>query len=41
VLEKLHIVKAAEKAAEDSVKAGATSLASWHAIHRQARIVPS
>ena len=41
VLEKLHIVKAAEKAAEDSVMAGATSLASWHEIHRHARIISS
>ena len=41
VLEKLHIVKAAEKAAEDLVKAGATSLASWLEIYRHARILQS
>ena len=41
VLEKLHLVQSAEKIAEASVKAGATSLASWHEIHRHARIIQS
>jgi 4-hydroxy-4-methyl-2-oxoglutarate aldolase len=39
VLERLHRVQAAEKTAEEAVKAGATSMASWHEIHRQARII--
>lgn len=39
VLERLQAVRAAEKSAEAAVKAGATSLASWHEIHRQARII--
>jgi 4-hydroxy-4-methyl-2-oxoglutarate aldolase len=39
VLARLRAVQAAEKAAEDSVKAGATSFAHWHDILRQARIV--
>ena len=41
VLENSSSVQAAEKAAEDSVKAGATSFASWHEIHRHARIIQS
>ena len=41
VLEKLGQVRAAEKSAENSVKAGSTSLASWHEIHRRARIIQS
>lgn len=41
VLERLRIVQSAEKIAEASVKAGATSLPSWHEIHRQARIIQS
>ncbi len=41
VLEKLHLVQAAEKTAEDSVNAGATSFASWHEILRHARIIQS
>jgi 4-hydroxy-4-methyl-2-oxoglutarate aldolase len=39
VLEKLHMVQAAEKTAEEAVKSGATSFASWHEIHRNARII--
>jgi regulator of RNase E activity RraA len=39
VLARLRAVQAAEKAAEESVKAGATSFPSWHEIMRQARIV--
>jgi 4-hydroxy-4-methyl-2-oxoglutarate aldolase len=41
VLARLRAVQAAEKAAEDSVKAGATSLPSWHEATRHARIVQS
>jgi 4-hydroxy-4-methyl-2-oxoglutarate aldolase len=41
VLARLRAVQAAEKAAADSVKAGATSFASWHEIQRHARIVQS
>jgi 4-hydroxy-4-methyl-2-oxoglutarate aldolase len=41
VLEKLRMVQSAEKSAEASVKAGATSLAAWHEIHRHARIIQS
>jgi 4-hydroxy-4-methyl-2-oxoglutarate aldolase len=41
VLGKLHVVRAAEKDAEETVKDGATSFASWHEIHRQARIIES
>jgi len=41
VLARLRAVQAAEKTAEEAVKAGATSFASWHDIHRQARIIPS
>ena len=41
VLEKLHMVQAAEKTAEETVRGGATSLASWHEIHRRARIIQS
>src|SRR5438132_834963 len=39
VLIRLRAVQAAEKAAAESVKAGATSSASWHEIQRQARII--
>src|SRR5882757_5177865 len=39
VLGRLRAVQAAEKTAAESVKAGATSSASWHEIHRHARIV--
>lgn len=39
VLTRLRAVQAAEKAAEESVKAGATSFAHWQEILRQARIV--
>ena len=39
VLARLRKVQAAEKAAEDSVKAGATSLPSWHEATRHARII--
>ena len=41
VLGKLRMVQSAEKSAEASVKAGATSLASWHEVHQQARIIQS
>ncbi len=41
VLEKLHMVQAAEKTAEETVRSGATSFASWHEIHRRARIIQS
>ena len=41
VLARLRAVQAAEKAAEDSVKAGAVSLPSWHEAVRHARIVQS
>ena len=41
VLTRLRAVQAAEKTAAESVKAGATSFASWHEIHRHARIVQS
>jgi 4-hydroxy-4-methyl-2-oxoglutarate aldolase len=41
VLAKLRTVQATEKAAEETVKSGATSFASWHEIHRQARIIQS
>jgi 4-hydroxy-4-methyl-2-oxoglutarate aldolase len=41
VLEKLHMVQAAEKTAEETVRGGATSFASWHEIHRRARIIES
>jgi len=41
VLARLRKVQAAEKAAEDSVKAGATSLPSWHEATRHARIIQS
>jgi 4-hydroxy-4-methyl-2-oxoglutarate aldolase len=41
VLARLRAVQAAEKAAEESVKAGATSFASWHEIQRHARIIQS
>jgi 4-hydroxy-4-methyl-2-oxoglutarate aldolase len=41
VLAKLRTVQATERTAEDTVKGGATSFASWHEIHRQARILES
>jgi 4-hydroxy-4-methyl-2-oxoglutarate aldolase len=41
VLVRLRTVQAAEQAAEESVKAGATSLPSWHEAMRHARIVES
>ena len=41
VLARLRAVQAAEKAAEDAVKAGATSMASWHDVMRHARIIQS
>ncbi len=41
VLAKLRMVQAAEKAAEETVKSGATSFEAWHEIHRQARIIQS
>jgi 4-hydroxy-4-methyl-2-oxoglutarate aldolase len=41
VLAKLRAVQAAEKTAEETVKDGATSFASWDEIHRQARIIES
>jgi 4-hydroxy-4-methyl-2-oxoglutarate aldolase len=41
VLSRLRAVQAAEKTAEEAVKAGATSFASWHEIRRQARIIQS
>jgi 4-hydroxy-4-methyl-2-oxoglutarate aldolase len=39
VLERLAAVRAAEKSAEAAVKAGATSMPSWHEIMRHAKIV--
>jgi 4-hydroxy-4-methyl-2-oxoglutarate aldolase len=39
VLARLRKVQAAEKAAEEVVKAGATSMPAWHEIVRHARIV--
>jgi 4-hydroxy-4-methyl-2-oxoglutarate aldolase len=41
VLARLRAVQAAEKTAADSVKAGATSSASWPEIQRHARIIQS
>jgi len=41
VLAKLRTVQATEKMAEETVKNGATSFASWHEIHRKARIIQS
>jgi len=41
VLVRLRAVQAAERTAEEAVKAGATSFSSWHAIHGQARIIQS
>lgn len=41
VLAKLRTVQAAEKAADETVKSGATGFAAWHEIHRQARIIQS
>ena len=41
VLARLRAVQAAERKAEEAVKAGATSFDSWHAIHGQARIISS
>lgn len=41
VLARLRSVQAAERAAEEAVKAGATSFAAWHEIQRQARIIQS
>lgn len=41
VLARLRKVQAAEQAAEATVKAGATSMPSWHEIVRHARIVQS
>ena len=41
VLARLRAIQAAERNAEEAVKAGATSFESWHDIHRQARIIPS
>ncbi|HZQ40078.1 MAG TPA: hypothetical protein VFA87_04775 [Rhizomicrobium sp.] len=41
VLERLRAVRAAEKEAEAAVKAGATSMPSWHEVMRQAKIVQS
>jgi len=41
VLARLRSVQAAEKTAEEAVKAGATSFAAWHEIRRHARIVES
>jgi 4-hydroxy-4-methyl-2-oxoglutarate aldolase len=41
VLARLCAVRAAEKTAEESVKAGATSFAAWHEIRRNARIIQS
>ena len=41
VLERLRAVRGAEKEAEASVKASATSMPSWHEVMRQARIVQS
>jgi 4-hydroxy-4-methyl-2-oxoglutarate aldolase len=39
VLTRLRAVQAAEKAAEEAVKSGATSLPAWHDVMRQARVV--
>ena len=39
VLARLRAVQAAEKTAEEAVKAGATSFAAWHEIRRNARII--
>ena len=41
VLARLRAVQAAEKTAEEAVKAGATSFDAWHEIMRRARIVQS
>jgi 4-hydroxy-4-methyl-2-oxoglutarate aldolase len=41
VLARLRAVQAAERKAEDAVRAGATSLPSWHEVMRHARIVQS
>jgi 4-hydroxy-4-methyl-2-oxoglutarate aldolase len=41
VLARLRMVQAAERTAEEAVKAGATSMPSWHEIHRHARIIQS
>lgn len=41
VLARLRKVQAAEKSAEEAVKAGATSMPAWHEIMRNARIVES
>ena len=41
VLVRLRAVQAAERTAEEAVKAGATSFSSWNAIHGQARIIQS
>lgn len=41
VIETLHKVKTAEKIAEAAIKTGATGLASWHDVIRQARIIQS
>lgn len=41
VLARLRMVQAAERKAEEAVKAGATSLPSWHEVMRHARIVQS
>jgi regulator of RNase E activity RraA len=41
VLARLRAVQAAERAAEESVKAGASSLPSWHEVMRHARIIQS
>jgi 4-hydroxy-4-methyl-2-oxoglutarate aldolase len=41
VLTRLRQVQAAEKAAEEAVRGGATSMPSWHEVTRHARIVQS
>jgi 4-hydroxy-4-methyl-2-oxoglutarate aldolase len=41
VLARLRAVQEAERTAAETVKAGATSFASWHEIHRHARIIQS
>jgi 4-hydroxy-4-methyl-2-oxoglutarate aldolase len=41
VLERLRAVRTAEKQAEASVKAGATSMPSWHEVMRHAKIIQS
>jgi len=41
VLARLAAVRTAEKSAEAAVKAGATSMPSWHDIMRNAKIVQS